>query len=145
MLMSFRYFALNKLRIKRKKCFKFDHLLILLSSGDVSLNSGPGKNLPDNDKFKPFHKCSLHFFHINVNSLLSKIDELRNIAKPKELWKALKSLSLPSKKCTISNICLKKDDKICFDDKTNTNAFKEFFWIRYSVQLLSRYFRSASF
>ena len=50
-----------------------------------------------------------------------------NIGKPQELWKALKSLGLPSKKCTISNIYPKKDDKICFDDKTNTNAFKEFF------------------
>ena len=40
-----------------------------------------------------------------------------NIDKPKELWKALKSLGLPSKKGTISNICLKKDDKIFFDDK----------------------------
>ena len=50
-----------------------------------------------------------------------------NIGKPKELWKALKSLGLPSKKGTISNICLKKDDKICFDDKTNANTFKEFF------------------
>ena len=45
----------------------------------------------------------------------------------KELWKALKSLGLTSKKCTISNICLKKDDIICFDDKTNANTFKEFF------------------
>ena len=43
------------------------------------------------------------------------------------MWKALKSLGLPSKKGTISNICLKKDDKICFDDKTNANTFKEFF------------------
>ena len=50
-----------------------------------------------------------------------------NIGKPKELWKALKSLGLPSKKGTILNICLKKDDKICFDDKTNANTFKEFF------------------
>ena len=50
-----------------------------------------------------------------------------NIGNPKELWKALKSLGLPSKKGTISNICLKKDDKICFDDKTNANTFKEFF------------------
>ena len=40
---------------------------------------------------------------------------------------ALKSLGLPSKKGTITNICLKKDDKICFDDKTNANTFKEFF------------------
>ena len=50
-----------------------------------------------------------------------------NIGKPKELWKALQTLGLPSKKGTISNICLKKDDKIYFDDKTNANAFKEFF------------------
>ena len=50
-----------------------------------------------------------------------------NISKPKELWKALKSLGLPSKNGTMSNICLKKDDKICFDDKADANTFKEFF------------------
>ena len=50
-----------------------------------------------------------------------------NIGKPKELWKAQRSLGLPSKKGTFSNICLKKDNKICFDDKTNVIAFKEFF------------------
>ena len=50
-----------------------------------------------------------------------------NIGKPKGLWKALKSLGLPFKKITISNICLKKDNKICFDDKANANTFKEFF------------------
>ena len=63
MLMSSRYFALNKLRIKRNECFKFYHLLILLS-GDGSLNAGPSQYLPDNDdKFEP----GLHFLHINVN------------------------------------------------------------------------------
>ena len=50
-----------------------------------------------------------------------------NIGKSKELWKALKSLGLPSKKGSISNISLKKDGKISFDDKTNINTFKEFF------------------
>ena len=55
-------------------------------------------------------------------------DKLKeNIGKPKELWKALKSLSLPSKKRSISNICLKKDDKISFDDRANANTFKEFY------------------
>ena len=72
-LKSFRYFALNKPRIKRKKCFKFYNLLSIC---DVSLN----QYLPDNDnKFEPFHKRGLHFLHINVNSLLSKIDELRDV------------------------------------------------------------------
>ena len=79
MLMSFRYFALNKLKIKRNECFKFYHLLILVS-GDVNLNAGPSQYLPDNDhKFEPFHERGLHFLHINVNSLLSKIDELRDV------------------------------------------------------------------
>ena len=50
------------------------------------------------------------------------------IGKPKDLWKTLKSLGLPSKKVTnISNMCLKKDDKINFDEKTNANTFKEFY------------------
>ena len=48
----FRYFALNQLRIKCKKCFKFYHRLILLPR-DVSLNPGPNQYLPGNDnKFK---------------------------------------------------------------------------------------------
>ena len=47
----------------------FYHLLILLS-GDVSLNPGPSQYLPDNDdKFEPFRKRGLHFLHINVNNL----------------------------------------------------------------------------
>ena len=50
-----------------------------------------------------------------------------NIGKPKELWKALKSLALRSKKGSVSNNCLKKDDKISFDDKTNANTFEKFF------------------
>ena len=69
-------FALNKIRLKYKKCFNFYHLLILLSA-DISLNSGPSQYLPDSD-----HKFErgLHFLHINVNSLLSKIDQLIDVA-----------------------------------------------------------------
>ena len=66
MLMSSCYFALNKL----SECFKFCHLLILVS-GDVNLNAGPSQYLPDNDdKFEPFRESGLHFLHINVNSLI---------------------------------------------------------------------------
>ena len=50
-----------------------------------------------------------------------------NIGKPKELLKALKSLRLPCIKGSVSNICLKKDDKTSFDDKINANTFNEFF------------------
>ena len=57
--------------------------------------------------------------------LQKKVKE--NIGKPKELQKALKSLGLPSKKGSISNIFLKKDDKISFNDKASANIFKDFF------------------
>ena len=56
-----------------------NHLLILLA-GDVSLNPGATKYLPDNDnKFEPFRKCGLHFLVVNVNSLLLKFNELRDV------------------------------------------------------------------
>ena len=35
----------------------------------------------DKDIWLPFKKRGLHFLHININSILSKIDELRHIAK----------------------------------------------------------------
>ena len=38
-------------------------------------------NLSIEDKWLPFKKRGLHFVHLNINSLLSKIDELREIAK----------------------------------------------------------------
>ena len=48
-----------------------------------------------------------------------------NIGKPKELWKALKNLGLPSKKSPSMNICLTKDNTTIFADKENTNIFKK--------------------
>ena len=72
-------FVLNKFCFKRKKWLKFYQFLILLS-GDLSLNPGPSQYLQGNDNiFQPFHKRGLHFLHINVNSILLKIDKLRDI------------------------------------------------------------------
>ena len=51
----------------------------------------------------------------------------QNIGKPKELWKTLKSLGLPSKKASVSNICLKNGDGISFDDAKNVSIFNEFY------------------
>ena len=51
-----------------------------------------------------------------------------NIAKPKELWKDIKSLGLPCKNSAVPNICLKdKDDSLNFEDSCNANTFKKFF------------------
>ena len=74
--------------------------------------------------FKKFKKSNIHIdydFYIeakyNVQKLIkqkkiefynAKLTE--NIGKPKELWKALKNLGLPSKKSPSTNICLTKDN-----------------------------------
>ena len=54
----------------------------MLLSGDVSLNPGPGQISPavNVNIWEPFNKKGLHFLHININSLLPKIDELKCIA-----------------------------------------------------------------
>ena len=57
--------------------------------------------------------------------VVGKLNE--NMGKPKELWKSLKSLGLPSGKESPSKICLSDEGKPCFDDKTNAGIFKEFF------------------
>ena len=55
-------------------CYKF----LLLLSGDVSLNPGPVHRSPDISStiWEPLNKNGLHFLHININSLLSKKDEI---------------------------------------------------------------------
>ena len=50
------------------------HLLILLSD-DISLNPEP------TNEWNIFKTRGLHFIHLNINSLLPKIEELRIIAK----------------------------------------------------------------
>ena len=68
-------------KVKYKKThFLFQHLLLL--SGDISLNPGPNQEYQlNNGTWSPFKKRGLHFLHININSLLPKIDELRSIAQ----------------------------------------------------------------
>ena len=51
----------------------------------------------------------------------------KNINKPKELWKTLKSMGLPSKAVTASNICLKNKNQIVFNDIKNCSIFKNYF------------------
>ena len=50
-----------------------------------------------------------------------------NFGKPNELWKALKSLGLPSKITPVSQVSLKDGETISFDEKTNNNSFKNFY------------------
>ena len=57
--------------------------LLLLFSGDISLNPGPFSNpqLFKEEEWWAFSNRGLHLIHLNINSLLPKIDELRDIAK----------------------------------------------------------------
>ena len=74
------YFAISKLRNKSIYFRKFYQILILLS-GNVSLNPGPSQmQLKDDKIWKALITQGLHFGHLNVNSLLSKIDEIRDIS-----------------------------------------------------------------
>ena len=60
--------------------------LILLPSVNISLNPGPinGFQEQNYDQWTVFKIRVLHFVHININSLLPKVDELRYIAKLSE-------------------------------------------------------------
>ena len=66
------------------KC-KSNHLYLktaLLLSGDINLNPGPvTRHQLKDPKFEAFNNKGLHLIHLNVNSVLPKIDELRNIGK----------------------------------------------------------------
>ena len=56
--------------------------MALLLSGDINLNPGPATRHQLSDpKFEGFNYQGLHLIHLNINSLLHKIDKLHNIAK----------------------------------------------------------------
>ena len=69
-------------RLKYQNLNSFSHLLLLISS-DISLNPGPvhQDTLQCLIEWNVFKNRGLHFIHLNINSLLPKIDELRYIAK----------------------------------------------------------------
>ena len=52
--------------------------MILLLSGDINLNPSPTQI---SKTWSIFKKRGLHFIHLNINSLPSEIEELRQIAK----------------------------------------------------------------
>ena len=91
--------------------------------------------------YKKFKNTRLHTDHVKFKNARNRLQEMikrkkRNfvtnklketIAKPKELWKTLKSLGLPSKKRGNAKVCLKNNGNISFDPKENANIFKTFY------------------
>ena len=89
--------------------------------------------------FKKLKKSNLQIdynFYIEVKYNTQKLNKqqffntklTKNIGKPKELCKSLKTLGQASIKSPLTNICLKaKDDITNFDDRKNANIFKKIF------------------
>ena len=63
--------------LKYKNYSKFYQMLL---SGDISLNPGPTTNSISQSFWKLFENKGLHFLHLNINSILLKLDELKMIA-----------------------------------------------------------------
>ena len=69
-------------KLKRINNKSFLRILLLLS-GDISLNPAPAYNNQSlhSNEWNVFRSKGIHLIHLNVNSLLPKIDEIRYIAE----------------------------------------------------------------
>ena len=65
-----------------QNCTTYYRLLLLLS-GDISLNPEPFHNLQplDHNEWNIFKLTGQHFVYLSINILLPKIDELRHVAR----------------------------------------------------------------
>ena len=91
--------------------------------------------------FLKFKKSKLHIDEENYKKVKYQVQNLvrkkkrefyetnlrQKINKPKELWKTLKSMGLPSKAVTASNICLIEKNEIVFNATKNCSIFKNYF------------------
>ena len=77
--MNSTFYSVSKLKYRNLN--SFFNLLILLS-GDISLNPGPNHQhqLQYLNKWNIFKSRGLHFIYLNINSLLPKVEEFRIIA-----------------------------------------------------------------
>ena len=91
--------------------------LLLLHSGDISLNLGPFHNLQtlDHNEWNIFKHRGLHFLHLNINSLLPKIDELRHIARLTNAAVMGISESKLDDSVPTSEIQIDEYDLLCYD------------------------------
>ena len=76
---SLKLFTISNSKRLNSKSF---YCILLLLSGDISLNLGPKNNLQplNSNEWNVFKSKGLHLIHVNINSFLPKIDELRDIA-----------------------------------------------------------------
>ena len=73
--------AILTLRDVRFRNHSMFYKIILLLSHDIEMNPGPNQITISDNTWHPFKQKGLHLLHLNVNSLLPKIEEIRHIAK----------------------------------------------------------------
>ena len=91
--------------------YSFSQLLLFLS-GDISLNPGPVHQgtLQCSNEWNVFKNRGLHFIHLNLNSLLPKIEELGFTAK--------------STTAAVIGICESKLDASVLEQEINIDNYK---------------------
>ena len=107
--LTINHFSISKLKYKNLNSFS---QLLLLLSGDISLNPGPVHQgtLQCSNEWNVFKNRGLHFIHLNINSLLPKIEELRFIAK--------------STNAAVIGICESKLDASVLEQEINIDNYK---------------------
>ena len=118
--------------LKYKDCKNFDQFLLLLS-GDVSLNPGPVQISPavNVNIWEPLNKRRLHFLHININSLLPKINELKCIANKTKV--AITGITESKPDHTVSNLKVNLPEYDILQCDRNRNGGGVAYYIRIYV------------
>ena len=101
----------NRIKNNMQECFDREIAEMIHAHEKLFLNFKKSKLHDDEENYKKVKyqiqnliwKNKREFYETNLRQ---KID------KPKELWKTLKSVGLPSKAVTASNICLKDKNEI---------------------------------
>ena len=76
--MHFKLFTISKMKNKYNRLYL---KMILIMLGDIELNPGPvNRNQIKREDFEVFNDKGLYFAHLNIKSLLNKIDKSRYIA-----------------------------------------------------------------
>ena len=107
--LTINHFSISKLKYKNLNSFS---QLLLLLSGDISLNPGPVHQgtLQCSNEWNVFKNKGLDFIHLNINSLPLKIEQLCSIAK--------------SSNAAVTGICESKIDASVLRQEINMDNYK---------------------
>ena len=118
----------EKLRVKANSELWFDnYFMSAIQRQDKLYRNFSHSGLEtDKDNFK-VAKMHLQKMILKEKKFYSQEELAQNRNKPKEIWKALKSLGLSSNKARKSKISIKKDGTIKFEALENGNIFKRLY------------------